>query len=125
MINHSIQQGIHYVDFLFLKRIVSRLIFSCLSLQDYKAAVTNLIDQWAENEERAAHQFLTSSAELDDNRHFVIRRTRKNIVKPVRKAFRALDGTRTEDDLTENEAETPAKEPERVRLDFFNLEFFL
>lgn len=83
--------------------------------KDYKAAVTDLIDQWAGNEERAANQFLTSSAELDDNQPLVIRRTRKNIVKPVRKAFRALDGTRTEDEFTENESETPAKEPERVR----------
>ena len=73
-----------------------------------------MIDQWAENEERAAHQFLTSSAEIDENKHLVMKRTRKNIVRPVRKFFRTLDGTKTEDEFTENEGETPAKQPDRV-----------
>ncbi|XP_066925073.1 sodium/hydrogen exchanger 8-like [Clytia hemisphaerica] len=88
--------------------------------KDYRSAVTHMIDQWAENEERAAHQFLNSSAELDENRHLVINRTRKNIVRPVRKFFRTLDGTKTEDEFTENEGDTPAKEPDRVRFSSVN-----
>lgn len=73
-----------------------------------------MIDRWAQNEERAAHQFLTSSAEIDDNKGYVIKRTRKNIVRPVRKFFRTLDGTKTEDEGDKTEDDTPAKAPERV-----------
>ena len=73
-----------------------------------------MIDQWAENEERTAQQYLTSSAEHDENRHLVMKRTRRNIVRPVRKFFRTLDGGKTEDEFTENEADTPVKRPDRV-----------
>ena len=73
-----------------------------------------MIDQWAGNEERAARQYLTSSAEHDENHHLVMKRTRRNIVRPVRKFFRSLDGGKTEDEFTENEGDTPAKQADRV-----------
>lgn len=72
-----------------------------------------MIDRWAENEERIAGQFLTSSAEFDDRTPVVIKRTRKNIVRPVRKFLRTVDdGGRTEDES--DTGSTPAHVADRV-----------
>lgn len=82
--------------------------------KDYQVAVTHMIDRWAENEERIAGQFLTSSAEFDDRTPVVIKRTRKNIVRPVRKFLRTVDdGGRTEDES--DTGSTPAHVADRVR----------
>jgi len=82
--------------------------------KDYQTAVTHMIDRWAENEERTAHQFLTSSAEFDDKTPLVIKRTRRNIVRPVRKYLRTVDdGGKTEDES--DSASTPAHRADKVR----------
>ena len=58
-----------------------------------------MIDGWAKNEERISHQFLTSSCETDDNAPLVAKRTRKNIVRPVRNFLKTVDdGSKTEDE---------------------------
>lgn len=58
-----------------------------------------MIDGWAKNEERVSQQFLTSSYETDDNTPLVARRTRRNIVRPVRDFLKTVDdGSKTEDE---------------------------
>ena len=74
-----------------------------------------MIDRWSQNEERVAHTFLTSSAELDDNSPLVMNRTRKNIVRPVRKFLRTVDdGGKTEDESDSGMIETPVKVADKV-----------
>ena len=72
-----------------------------------------MIDRWAVNEERMAHSFLTSSAEIEDNTSLIEKRTRRNIIRPVRKVLGSADDhTDAESDF---EGTTPAKIPDKVR----------
>ena len=48
-----------------------------------------MLGHWAENEERTVG--LLSSAEFDEFSPILVTRTRRNIVRPVRKALRAVD----------------------------------
>ena len=58
-----------------------------------------MIDRWAENEQRHAQSMLTSSCEADENSPLVLKQTRRNIVRPVRRFLRTVDdGGRTEDE---------------------------
>ncbi|XP_065669729.1 sodium/hydrogen exchanger 8 isoform X2 [Hydra vulgaris] len=83
--------------------------------QEYTAAVTHMIDRWSENEERTAHQFLTSSAEIDEHSPLIVKRTRQNIVRPVRKILREVDESKTEDES--DSGTTPIKIADRVRFE--------
>lgn len=81
--------------------------------QDYETAVTHMIDRWAQNEERTAYQFLTSSAEFDERSPLIANRTRANIVQPVRRYLRKVDdGGKTEDES--DSTQTPVHRPEKV-----------
>lgn len=83
-----------------------------------------MIDRWAQNEERTAYQFLTSSAEFDERTPLIANRTRANIVQPVRRYLRRVDdGGKTEDES--DSTQTPVHRPGKVGVLFYYLFFFL
>lgn len=57
--------------------------------KEYQEAVEHMIGRWVENEERTVG--LLSSAEYDEFSPLLITRTRRNIIRPVRKALGVSD----------------------------------
>eukprot|EP00794_Sanderia_malayensis_P004647 gene4647-5255_t len=66
---------------------------------EYQEAVEHMIGRWVENEERTVG--LLSSYEYDEFSPLLITRTRKNIIRPVRKAL----GVSISDGRSDNEAD--------------------
>ncbi|XP_065061807.1 sodium/hydrogen exchanger 8-like isoform X1 [Rhopilema esculentum] len=72
---------------------------------EYQEAVEHMIGRWVENEERTVG--LLSSAEYDEFSPLLITRTRRNIIRPVRKALGVSEGR------SDYESDTPASPTRR------------
>jgi len=99
---------------------------------EYQDAVEHMIGHWAENEERTVG--LLSSAEFDEFSPLLITRTRRNIIRPVRKALgvpdarsdyesdNALSPTRKVVQINPNPDVFPSQSPNDVSYAYNNLD---